>query len=150
MARASPGLPEGEHMSVLQSNVDALSAEASASETSPAGTPRSGGEEPTSAPSRPTSRDQTGPCELEIKRILGLCVPVSVVLAERDMPVESILRIASGTIIEFEVPFDSELTLQVANRSVGAGQAVKVGENFGLRVTRIGTMGDRIGALGGG
>jgi flagellar motor switch/type III secretory pathway protein FliN len=54
-----------------------------------------------------------------------------------------------GTIVEFEVPFDSELALQVANRTIGRGQAVKVGENFGLRITSIEPVPKRIDALGG-
>ena len=73
---------------------------------------------------------------------------VRVVLAERLMPVESLLAMRSGTIIEFDVPFDAELILCVGNRPIGVGQAVKVGENFGLRVSRIGSVEDRIQALG--
>jgi len=54
-----------------------------------------------------------------------------------------------GTIVEFEVPFDTELALQVADRTIGRGQAVKVGENFGLRITNIASVPTRIDALGG-
>ena len=85
----------------------------------------------------------------EIRRILGLTVPVTVSLAEREMAVESILAIKAGTIIEFEVPFDSELTLHVANRPIGRGHAVKHGENFGLKVSQIEPLEERIDALGG-
>jgi len=76
-------------------------------------------------------------------------VPVTVTLAEREMTIESILEIAAGTILEFDIPFDSELTLNVANRSIGRGQAVKVGENFGLRVTYIEPVEERIDAMKG-
>jgi flagellar motor switch/type III secretory pathway protein FliN len=64
------------------------------------------------------------------------------------MTLESILSVTVGTILEFDVPFDGELTLHVANRSIGKGQAVKVGEKFGLRITRIHPVQARIGALG--
>lgn len=85
----------------------------------------------------------------DISRILGLLVPVSVMLADRPMPVEQILKLNVGTIVEFDVPFDSELILEVADRPVGRGLAVKVGENFGLRVTQIGNVETRINALRG-
>jgi len=85
----------------------------------------------------------------ELRRILGLSVPVTVTLAERQMDVRSILEITIGTILEFDVPFNAELTLQVANRPISSGQAVKVGENFGIRITRVHAVQDRIGALGG-
>jgi flagellar motor switch protein FliN/FliY len=90
------------------------------------------------------------PTEREIRRILDLSVPVSVVLAERDMTVKSVLAITVGTIIEFDVPFDADLTLQVGNHSIGSGQAVKAGENFGLRIIGIQDVHERIEALGGG
>ncbi len=86
----------------------------------------------------------------EIARVLGINVPVSVVLAERDLPIESILQITVGTILEFEVSFGAELTLLVGNRPVGRGAAVKIGEHFGLRVTGIESVRQRIDALGGG
>ncbi len=81
-------------------------------------------------------------------RILRLTVPVIVRLAERTMPMSEILAITSGSIIEFEKPADSELDLMINNKCIGAGQAVKVGENFGLRVSAIGTVRERIQAMG--
>lgn len=84
----------------------------------------------------------------DIGRILGLSVPVGVTLAQRAMTIESILEITVGTIIEFDLAFDAELTLQVGDRTIGRGQAVKVGENFGLRITHIDSVPQRIGALG--
>ncbi len=104
------------------------------------------------APASPTTSSQPVPTterEPQIQRILHLFVPLAVVLAERYMPVESILKITIGTIIEFDVPFDSELTLRAVNTTIGNGQAVKIGEHFGLRLSRIGTVRDRIDALGG-
>jgi flagellar motor switch protein FliN/FliY len=97
--------------------------------------------------SRSTGRgDGRGP---DLQRILGLSVPVAVVLAESERSIQAILDIKFGTIIEFDVPFDSDLVLYAADRQIGNGQAVKVGENFGLRVNQIGTVRERINALGG-
>ncbi len=136
-------------MSVSQANIDALFPGAPASVTPPGPDPPVVAEAPSSAPARSTSTDQANPCKAGVERILGLPVPVIVLLAERDMTVDLIVEIRVGTIIEFDAPFDSELTLQVANRTIGCGQGVKVGENFGLRISRIGTVRDRIDALGG-
>jgi len=83
-----------------------------------------------------------------IHRILKLPVPVTVQLAERKIAVESLLGMTVGTIIEFDVPFDSDLTLQVGNRTIAHGQAVKIGESFGLRLSRVGTVEERVSALG--
>ncbi|MEK6676348.1 MAG: FliM/FliN family flagellar motor C-terminal domain-containing protein [Planctomycetota bacterium] len=85
----------------------------------------------------------------DLHRVLGLKVPISVTLAERNMSLESILAIAVGTILEFDVPVESELKLHAVNCEIAKGQAVKVGESFGFRITRIVDVHDRIGALAG-
>lgn len=86
----------------------------------------------------------------DLRRILGMELPVTVELAQRDMAIESILAIGVGTIIEFSASFDSEHILRVADRPIGRGFAVKIGENFGLRITSIAPVEDRIESLGGG
>jgi len=88
------------------------------------------------------------PRRAELRRILHLLVPVSVILAERTMSVRSILEVTAGSIIEFDVPCDTRLTLAVGNRPIGRGQAVKIGEKFGLRVTGIDGVQARIDAMG--
>lgn len=135
-------------MTVTQADIDTLHAAASAEESS---TPeavvenRGAANEPGQPASVPQSRKRTP----QIERILNISVPVAVMLAERDMPVETILDIRVGTIIEFDVPFDSELTLLVTDHPIGAGHAVKLGENFGLRVSAIDSVEERIDAMGG-
>lgn len=83
-----------------------------------------------------------------MSRILGMGVTVTVVLAQRDMAIENILETTVGTIIEFDVMFDAELILEVGGQPIGKGQAVKVGENFGLRIVEMGSIEERITAMG--
>jgi len=85
----------------------------------------------------------------DVSRILGLKVTLSVILADRLITIGSILDITPGTIIEFDVPFDAELKLNVGNRTIARGQTVKVSENFGLRLTEVMAVPDRVGALAG-
>ena len=84
-----------------------------------------------------------------IDRVLRLQVPVIVRLAERCMPLTEILNLTSGAIIEFSKPADAELDLLINNKCIGHGRAVKVGENFGLRIMRVGSVQDRIDAMRG-
>jgi len=84
----------------------------------------------------------------KLRNLLSLAVPITVILAERDMNIESILATKVGTIIEFDVPFDSDLVLYVANETIAHGQAAKIGENFGIRITAIQSIKDRVNALG--
>lgn len=84
----------------------------------------------------------------EVARLLRLSVPVIVKLAARRMRLADVMKFASGTIIEFDKPAEDPLDLMVNNVAVGAGDVIKVGENFGLRITRIGQAEDTIRALG--
>ena len=96
----------------------------------------------------PTKAVQMLTEQQKLRNLLSLEVPVSVVLADRDMAIESILETKIGTIIEFDVSFDSDLMLHVADEQVAKGQAVKIGENFGIRITSVKSVEERVQALG--
>ena len=85
---------------------------------------------------------------VEIGRILNLEIPVIVRLGERQMSFREVLDLVPGAIIELPKGSDEELDLMVNNKQVGFGTAVKVGENFGLRITYIGDVRERIEAMG--
>jgi flagellar motor switch protein FliN/FliY len=65
------------------------------------------------------------------------------------MTLGEVIGLAPGAIIELPKTSEAELDLMVNNKQIGTGTAVKVGENFGLRITYIGDVRARIAALGG-
>lgn len=75
----------------------------------------------------------------DMRSILNLEVPVIVQLGERRMSLREVLALVPGAIIEIPKPADDELDLLINNCRVGVGTAVKVGENFGIRITAIGS-----------
>lgn len=81
--------------------------------------------------------------------ILRLEVPIIVQLGERELSVREVLALVPGSIIDLNKPADEELDLIVKNRSIASGTAVKIGENFGIRLSRVGTAGDRLDAARG-
>jgi len=82
-----------------------------------------------------------------IRDILRIRVPVVVRLAERPMLVNEIMKIVPGKILEFTRTVTEELDLMVNNHPVGTGVAVKVNEHFGLRVSFVGDVRQRIRSL---
>lgn len=82
-------------------------------------------------PPRPLPRDP------KLARVFRVRVPVIVQLARRTMPISAVRELSVGAIIEFEKCVEDELDLYIGDRPIGNGACVKVGENFGLRVTRI-------------
>ncbi len=84
----------------------------------------------------------------DLKRILHLEVPVIVKLAQRRLTLSEVMRFGVGAIIEFSKSSEEPLELLINNKPIALGDAVKVGENFGLRLTQIGDVRELIAALG--
>jgi flagellar motor switch protein FliN/FliY len=91
----------------------------------------------------PTTADNPS----NLSQILKLEVPIVVRLGERTMEVDDVLGLVPGAIIELPKLADSELDLLVNNKPIGCGVAVKVGENFGLKLTFLGDLASRIQAM---
>jgi len=85
----------------------------------------------------------------DLKDILAIEVPVIVQIAERGMTMREVVNLTPGSIVELPKEADDELELCVNNQTIGTGTAVKVGENFGIRVAYIGDVAKRMNALKG-
>lgn len=90
----------------------------------------------------------TAPSQSELQRILRIEVPIIVKLADRKLNVQEVMRLGVGAIVEFFKSSEEPLQLMVNNKVIGLGEAVKVGENFGLRITQIGDAKQIIAAMG--
>ena len=134
-------------MGISQADIDALLAPGGDGEadtsvaTAPAPSPAI-----TAAPVAP--RPLGPPTESEVQRIKKLTILISVKVAEADLTIRNVVTWSVGSIIEFDVAADAELSLMVGHQTIGFGQAVKIGENFGLRIGRLCSVQDRIRALG--
>ncbi len=83
-----------------------------------------------------------------LQQILRLEVPIVVQLGARTMRVSEVVKIFPGYIIELSKSSEAELDILVNNELVGTGTAVKVGENFGVRISFLGDAKARIAAMG--
>ena len=86
----------------------------------------------------------------DFKTILNLTVPLIVQIGHRKLPLSEILVLGPGSILELAKSADDPLDLQVNNKDIGTGTAVKVGENFGIRIAEINSARDRAEAMVGG
>ena len=71
------------------------------------------------------------------RSLLRIEVPVVVTLAEKRQPLGRIVELGPGSIIQFEKSCEDMLELSVGDCPVATGEAVKVGDKFGLRVTSV-------------
>jgi len=71
------------------------------------------------------------------RSLLKIKVPVSVTLASARKPIGQIVELGPGAILQFDKSCEEMLQLRVGDHVVAEGEAVKVGEKFGLRVLSL-------------
>jgi flagellar motor switch/type III secretory pathway protein FliN len=71
------------------------------------------------------------------RSLLKIRVPIVVTLASSKQPLNRIIELAPGSIIPFDKSCEDTLSLEVNNHEVAIGEAVKVGDKFGLRITSM-------------
>ncbi len=131
-----------------QGAVDDLATDVEALNSKPA-TATIAAPSPAPAPIADTPTPQpAGQPRARVAQILALEVPLVVRLANRSMTIGEIMALSPGAILEFARTVDQELDLMINNCEIGSGVAVKVDEHFGLRITHIGGVRERIGSLG--
>lgn len=78
-----------------------------------------------------------------LARLRKLPVAVSVRLTERRINVSQLLAIAPGALITFDKSCEDLLDLYINNALYARGEAVKIGEKFGLKINEVGIKVER-------
>lgn len=105
-----------------------------------------GGRAATSMPSK-TRASSIRDLPLFSKSLLKIPLPVVVTLARKRQSVGRVVEIGPGLIIQFEKSCEEMLDLEVGGQRVACGEAVKVGDKFGLRVTSMILPDERFNAV---
>ncbi len=71
------------------------------------------------------------------RSLLRVVLPVRVVLASKKEQLENVIELAAGSIIHFDKACDEMLHLQIDDHKVAVGEAIKVGDKFGFRVSHM-------------
>lgn len=98
------------------------------------------------APAPPPPAQKLSP---RILRLLQTEVPIIVTLATKQENGGKLLQLGPGSIIEFEQSCEEPLQLSVNNLPIGLGEAVKIGDHFGLKIVSICPAAERVERLGG-
>jgi flagellar motor switch protein FliN/FliY len=85
--------------------------------------------------------------KIKLQNLMELRLPLAVILAERTILLRNIFEWTNGTIVEFGKNHEDPLDIYVSDRAIASGEAVKFGENFGVRVRKIGTPKETIEKL---
>lgn len=100
-------------------------------------------------PSRERARisDAAGPAPSNLDMILDIRLEATARLGRVEMPLNDILNLGPGSIIEVGHLVDEPIELLVNNKLIARGDVVVVDEKFGLRITEIATPQERIESL---
>lgn len=82
-----------------------------------------------------------------IARLRHLPVPIIVKLAEKRIELGQFIGIGTGAVITFEKSCEDLLDLYVNNQLYCRGEAVKIGEKFGIKICEVGSVEERISAV---
>lgn len=69
------------------------------------------------------------------RSLLKIRIPVSVQLASKKETVQEVVELVPGAIIKFEKGCDELLQMVIGGQMIAEGEAVKIGDKFGFRVT---------------
>jgi flagellar motor switch/type III secretory pathway protein FliN len=87
-----------------------------------------------SAPAKPLSISELPHYS---RSLLKIQLPVSVQLASKKETVKEVVEFVPGSIIKFDKGCDELLQMVIGGQCVAEGEAVKIGDKFGFRVTGL-------------
>lgn len=69
--------------------------------------------------------------------VLKLELTLAVTLAQTKIPVASVVRLAPGSFLTFAKHHTEPLQVEAGGRAIATGEAVKIGDKFGVRILDI-------------
>ena len=86
--------------------------------------------------------------EYDLDLILDLPLDVSVELGKVKIPVNELLQLGRGSILELTKPVGEPLDIYINNKLIAKGEVVILDDKFGIRVADIINPVDRVKSLG--
>jgi flagellar motor switch protein FliN len=78
-----------------------------------------------------------GNTDAHMSSLMDLTLPVAIELGRTTMTVQEILQLGRGSVVQLERLAGEPIDIYVGERRFAEGEVVVLGENFGVRVTRI-------------
>ena len=79
--------------------------------------------------------------------LMDVQLPVSIRFGETEMILEEVIKLGIGSVIELNSAIDVPVELIVNGKSLARGEVVTVDGFYGIRITEISSVGERIRSL---
>lgn len=95
-------------------------------------------EESASAAEFAEIQEQGGPAEeAALSSLYDLTMPISIELGRTKMTVQELLTLGRGSVIHLDRLAGEPMDVYVGDRRFAEGEVVVIGEQFGIRITRV-------------
>ena len=92
-----------------------------------------------------TASQPTG--KWDIGSLLNVELPISVSFGSLEMPLEDVLKLDAGSVIELDKSVNDPVAIAVNHRPIAKGEMVMIGDNLGIRILEVESTADRIRSL---
>jgi flagellar motor switch protein FliN/FliY len=99
-------------------------------------------------PQSPVERNGRSNLSKELEFLFDVPLQVSVEVGRARILLRDLLQMGEGYVVELDKLAGEPLDLYVNSRLIARGEAVKVGEKFGIKLTEVVSQSDRIKNLG--
>lgn len=86
----------------------------------------------------------------ELERIMEIPLQIHVELGRKRMRISELLAVGTGTVVELTTAAGSPLSIYANQTLIAQGEAVVIGERYGVRITEIVSQRERVRRLSGG
>ncbi len=86
----------------------------------------------------------------ELERIMEIPLQIHVELGRKRMRISELLAVGTGTVVELSTAAGSPLSIYANQTLIAQGEAVVIGERYGIRITEIVSQRERVRRLSGG
>ncbi len=101
-------------------------------------------------PRAATNQDAPSRLELDgLERVLSIPLTLHVELGRKRMRISELLELGAGQVVTLDVAAGTPLMLYANGTLVAEGEAVVVGDRYGVRITQIVSPEERVARLGG-
>ncbi len=82
-----------------------------------------------------------------VDQLMRIPVSVTVILAKKQMLLDDILHLSTGSVVEFDKSHKDVIELVVGGKAIATGEAITIRDKFGMMITRIGTVQETLNKL---
>ncbi|HEB68237.1 MAG TPA: flagellar motor switch protein FliN [Desulfobulbus sp.] len=104
--------------------------------------------EETSPKNRPVNEQDAGDVRRDLEFLFDVPLQVSIEVGRARILLKDLLQMGEGYVVELDKFAGDPLDLYVNSRLIARGEAVKVGDKFGIKLTEVVSQSDRISKLG--